>query len=214
MRGEKSRAEVAIRTVRPGWERTLEATIWTQGLTESLILVTAPQREKGTVFLRTGEEMYNYVPAIKKVVLLPAAMMQSWMGTDFSNDALVNTGSLVEDYDHAFLADRTINGTACKVIELTPKPESAVVWGKIELFLGAKDGLQRRAEFYDEEGYLISTLEASDIKTLGGRTLPTRIKMIPAEEEGMFTELIYRDLDFSPEFPPELFTKAYMKHVQ
>ena len=64
-----------------------------------MILITGPAREKGTVFLRNGEDVWHFVPGIKKIVALPAAaMVQSWMGTDFTNDALINAGSLVEDY--------------------------------------------------------------------------------------------------------------------
>ena len=106
-------AEVSIRTVRPRWERTMEAKIWNRGLDKTMILITGPAREKGTVFLRNGEDVWHFVPGIKKIVALPAAMVQSWMGTDFTNDALINAGSLVEDYTASLRGIVSVNGTNC-----------------------------------------------------------------------------------------------------
>lgn len=214
LRGSKSYAEVSIRTVRPNWERTMGAKMWSEGTDKSMILLTAPKREKGTVFLRNGEEVWNYVPAIKKLVLLPAAMVQNWMGTDFSNDALINTGSLVEDYDHKLLGTVDLDGTKCYELELTPKPEAPVVWGRIVAYISTGDFMQRKAEFYDEDNYLITTLTASEIKSYNGRKLPSKWTMVPAEEEDQFTEMTYLNWDFNPTFSADFFTKANMKVVE
>ncbi|HAP70952.1 MAG TPA: hypothetical protein DCQ41_00680, partial [Cryomorphaceae bacterium] len=35
-------AEVSIRTVRPKWERTMEAKIWNKGMDKTMILITGP----------------------------------------------------------------------------------------------------------------------------------------------------------------------------
>ena len=152
-------AEVSIRTVRPKWERTMEAKIWNQGMDRTMILITGPAREKGTVFLRNGDEVWHYVPGIKKIIALPAAMVQSWMGTDFTNDALINAGSLVEDYEHKLMGVVSLDGVMCYQIELVPKPEAAVVWGKVVTHISVKQTLQLRTEFFEED-YLITTLQA------------------------------------------------------
>jgi outer membrane lipoprotein-sorting protein len=214
MRGESSYAKVSIRTVRPNWERTMEARMWSKGIDKSLILITAPQREKGTVFLRSGDEVWNYVPAIKKLVMLPAAMVQSWMGTDFSNDALVNSGSFITDYNHRILGNSQVDGRPCYLIELTPKPETAVVWGKIITNITKTGYMQLKTEFYDEDDFLITTLESTDIRNFDGKEMPSRWIMTPAEEDGMFTEMIYKELDFNPNLSDQFFTKSNMKAVE
>lgn len=212
--GTRSAAEVSIRTVRPKWERTMEAKIWNEGMDKTMILITGPAREKGTVFLRNGDNVWHYVPGIKKVVALPAAMVQSWMGTDFTNDALINAGSLVEDYDHKLLGVVSIDGVPCYQIELVPKPEAAVVWGKVVTHISVKQTLQLRTEFFDEDNYLVTTLQASEIKNLGGQELPSKLTIIPADEEGFFTEMTYKKLDFNPTFSAGFFERSNMKLVQ
>jgi outer membrane lipoprotein-sorting protein len=212
--GSRSAAEVSIRTVRPRWERTMDAKIWNEGIDKTMILITGPAREKGTVFLRNGDEVWHYVPGIKKVVALPAAMVQSWMGTDFTNDALINAGSLVEDYTHKLKGIVSVDGTPCYQIELVPKPEAAVVWGKVITHISVKQTLQLRTEFYDEDDYLITTLKASEIKDIGGQALPSKLTIIPADEEGFYTEMTYKKLDFNPTFAPDFFERSNMKQVQ
>jgi len=212
--GSRSAAEVSIRTVRPRWERTMDAKIWNEGMDKTMILITGPAREKGTVFLRNGDEVWHYVPGIKKVVALPAAMVQSWMGTDFTNDALINAGSLVEDYTHKLKGIASVDGTPCYQIELVPKPEAAVVWGKVITHISVKQTLQLRTEFYDEDDYLITTLKASEIKDIGGQALPSKLTIIPADEEGFYTEMTYKKLDFNPTFAPDFFERSNMKQVQ
>lgn len=206
-------AEVSIRTVRPKWERTMEAKIWNQGMDRTMILITGPAREKGTVFLRNGDEVWHYVPGIKKIIALPAAMVQSWMGTDFTNDALINAGSLVEDYEHKLMGVVSLDGVMCYQIELVPKPEAAVVWGKVLTHISVKQTLQLRTEFFEED-YLITTLQASEIKNLGGQELPSKLTIIPAGEEGFYTEMTYKELDFNPTFPIGFFERRNMKLVQ
>ena len=207
-------AEVQIKTVRPKWERTMEAKIWNQGMDKTMILVTGPAREKGTVFLRNGEKVWHYVPGIKKIIALPAAMVQSWMGTDFTNDALINAGSLVEDYEHDLEGVVAVQNMPCYKIALVPKEESAVVWGKVITYISMKDGLQLKTEFYDEDEYLVTTLEAMETKVFGGQRVPSVLRITPADEEGFYTELVYLKLDFNPTFAPDFFERRNMKAVQ
>ena len=207
-------AEVSIRTVRPRWERTMEAKIWNQGLDKTMILITGPAREKGTVFLRNGEDVWHFVPGIKKIVALPAAMVQSWMGTDFTNDALINAGSLVEDYTPTLLGITSVNGTNCFKIALAPKADAAVVWGEVITFISVDEFLQLRTEFYDEDEFLITTLEATEIKSFEGKRLPSKLRITPADEEGNFTEMTYKALNFNPSFAEGFFERSNMKLVE
>jgi outer membrane lipoprotein-sorting protein len=164
MRGKTSQSEMTIQIIRPTWTREMKMKAWTKETRFAMILITSPAKEKGTVFLKDNKEVWNWVPSIERVVKLPPSMMsQSWMGTDFSNDDLVKESSVVEDYIHSFAGDTVLEGRACHKIKLIPKPDAAVVWGKIILWIDKKDYMQLRAEFYDEENMLINTMQSSEI---------------------------------------------------
>ena len=59
-------------------------------ITFSMIYIDYPAKEKGQVFLKRYNEMWNYMPDIEKMIKIPPSMMmQSWMGSDLTNDDLV-----------------------------------------------------------------------------------------------------------------------------
>jgi outer membrane lipoprotein-sorting protein len=180
-----------------------------------MILVTAPQKDKGVVFLKRKKEVWNWIPSIERNIKLPPSMMsQSWMGTDFTNDDFVKEASVVENYNHTLMGDTIIEERTCYKIQMLPKPSSAVVWGKVLMWIDKKDFLMLRVEYYDEDNKLINTMNCSDIKMLGGKLLPARMEMIPADKEGNKTVLIYNSLVFDTPIEESFFTTQNMPKAQ
>jgi outer membrane lipoprotein-sorting protein len=215
IRGNSSYAEFTIQIIRPNWTREMQAKVWSLGTKYSLILITAPAKEKGTVFLKRDKEIWNWVPSISRTIKLPPSMMsQSWMGSDFTNDDLVKESSMEKDYTHKLVGDSVVDGRDCYKIELTPKPDAAVVWGKIITFIDKKDFLQLRTEFYDEDGYLVNIMTGKDIKMLGGKLLPSKMEMIPVDKPGNKTVLIYQKLEFDIQISEDFFSVNNMKRVK
>jgi outer membrane lipoprotein-sorting protein len=214
-RGKTSEARMKIQVIRPGWKREMGLKTWSQGNDLALILVTSPARDRGIVYLKRSKEVWNWIPSIERNIKLPPSMMsQSWMGTDFTNDDLVKEASIVEDYTHVMAGEAEVDGYACYRVQLTPKPEAAVVWGKVLLWIEKKDLLMLHAEYYDESGKLVNTLHGSAVKMLGGRLLPSQLEMVPAGKPGNKTVMIYESLQFDKPVPGQLFSTSYMSRVQ
>ena len=214
-KGKTSHANMTIQIVRPNWSREMVMRTWTKGNDLALILVTSPVKDKGVVYLKRKKEVWNWIPTIERNIKLPPSMMsQSWMGTDFTNDDLVKEASIVEDYEQLILKDTAIDGRVCYMIQMLPKPQSSVVWGKVLLWIDKKDFIMMRAEYYDEGGTLVNTMHCSDIKMLGGRLLPARMEMVPAEKKGNKTVLIYNSLEFDKPTDDNFFTTQNMPRVQ
>ncbi len=214
-RGDATSANLTISIIRPSWSRDMDVKSWSKGSQYSLILITSPARDKGTVFLKREKEIWNWLPSIERNVKLPPSMMmQSWMGSDFTNDDLIKESSIVEDYEHALLGDSTIDGRSCWKIQLIPKPEAAVVWGKILTWVDKNEFFELRTEMYDEDEYLVNEVIFKDIKSLGGRNLPSIMEYIPAEKEGHKTVIQYHDVDYNASFGTNFFSLQNMKRVR
>ena len=214
LRGKSNYTEMEINTTRPTWSRKMVAKAWSMGTKYSMILITEPVRDKGSVFLKSDKEIWNYLPSVERNIKLPPSMMmQSWMGTDFNNDDLVQESSITRDYTHKFLADETLRGMLCYQIELTPKPDAAVVWGKIIIHISIDDFLQIKSQFYDEYDELVQIMEGFDVKVFDGRKLPSRLRMTPLDKEGHYTEMVYRKIDFDIEIDESFFTTQNMTRV-
>lgn len=214
MRGKTSQATIVVKTIRPGWTREMRLKTWMQGNEYSTILITSPARDKGIVFLKRKKEVWNWMPSIEKIIKLPPSMMsQSWMGTDFTNDDLVKESSPVTDYNHIFASDTTIDSRICFQIIMIPKPDAAVVWGKLVTCIDKEYLVQLHARFYDESNELINTMNAYEVKMMDGRLIPTRFEMIPANKKNQKTEMRYESVIYNRTIDASLFTTDKMRYI-
>ncbi len=214
-RGKTSQANVTIKIIRPSWSRELNMRMWAKGTDYSMILIQSPAKEKGTVFLKRGKEVWNWIPSIERSIKLPPSMMsQSWMGTDFTNDDLVKESSAVNDYTHSFSGNDTLLGRSCYVITMIPKPESAVVWGKVVIRIDKLDLMELGMDFYDEEGALTSIIRATEVGWLAGRMLPLTMEMTPTDKKGQKTIMSYSNLILDSPIEDSFFSTSNMKTIR
>ena len=141
-------------------------------------------------------------------------MMQSWMGSDFTNDDLIKESSIVKDYTHKIIGDSVIMGRATYKIEMIPLPDAPVVWGKIHVWICPKDYIELRTEMYDEYGYLVNKVLFKDIKNLGGRMLPSVMEYIPVDEEGHKTVIQYHSVAYDIGLNTDFFSIHNMQRVK
>ena len=212
---ESSQGEMDVIIQRPKWERTISVKSWSKGKDFSLSLITAPANEKGQTFLRRYNELWNWNPKISRMIKLPPSMMsQGWMGSDYTNDDILKESSVVNDYDHQIVGEEEYDGRLCYKIKMVAKEEAAVIWGHQVRWIDKKDFLFLKSELYDEDGYLVRTELGSQIKTMDGRLIPTRIELIPAEEEGQMTIIEMKEMKFNEPINESFFSQQNMKRVR
>lgn len=214
-RGDASYTEMSMETVRPRYTREITMKSWSLGDDFSLILVTAPARDEGTAFLKRKNEIWNYVPNIDRTVKMPPSMMsQSWMGSDFSNDDLVQGSSTIDDYNHRFMSKETIDGVETYKIELIPLPETPVVYDKSYYWISTGSYLPVRIENYDEFGDLVSTIHFREVKNMGGRNIPTVMEMIPHDRRGHKTIIRTHKADYNIQLNESFFTQQNLRNLR
>ncbi|MDF2152772.1 outer membrane lipoprotein-sorting protein [Vibrio sp. CAU 1672] len=215
MRGESSYSELTMAIIRPDWQRSMTMKSWTKGTDFSLVLVTAPAKDKGSASLKRDREMWNWVPNIERVIkIAPSMLSQSWMGSDFTNDDLINQSSIVVDYEHRMVGENAFEGDPVWVIEALAKPEAPVVWSKVTLWISQSTYLQRQIEFYDEFDDLINVMTTHDIQVLGGRKLATRMEMQPIDKPGNKTVLTTHQAQFDFDIGESFFSVEQMKQLR
>lgn len=215
MRGDSSYNQVTMNIIRPDWTRTMSMKTWTKGTNLSLVLITAPAKDKGNVSLKRNNEMWNWIPSIERIVkIAPSMLGQSWMGSDFTNDDLINQSSIVVDYNHQMVTTEVIDNDNSYVIDAFAKVDAPVVWSKIRLWISTDSYLQRKVEFYDDFDELVNTMQTFDIKELGGRKVATRMHMIPADKPNQKTEMITHQAQFDFEITENFFSQSQMKALR
>jgi len=211
MRGKTSVCTLDMTIHRPDWERTITIKAWTKGQNDSIFRIIAPPKDHGNGTLKKKREMWMYNPKVNRVIKIPPSMMsQAWMGSDFSNDDLSKTESLIKDYSHTIIGTETHEGKKVYVIKSTPKPGAPVVWGMQRLKI-REDHIFLAQEFYDEDFKLVKALTTLQIQMLGGKLFPRVWKMQKADVKDEYTMLEYKGLTFDQNLPDSLFTLSSLK---
>ena len=214
--GEKSSQGIMTMTiVRPTWDRTIQFKIWTLERDYSMTLITAPAKEKGQAFLKRKTEMWNWMPTISRMIKLPPSMMaDGWMGSDYTNDDILKESSIVVDFTHKVIGSEAIDGWECWKIEMYPNEDAAVVWGKIIKWISKDEYLMMKSEYYDEDEYLVKTEFGTDVKTMDGRKIMSRIEIIPADKDNQKTIVVIDDIKFNLPLKDSFFSQQNMKRLR
>jgi len=207
IKGKTSHAIVEMKVVTPDFERTLKMESWWVGNEKALIEILSPKREKGNRTLKIGNEIWMYLRSTETTIKIPPSMMlQSWMGSDYTYDDLVRESNLVRDYEITLLGSDTLKGELCWKLQLIPRPEAPVVWGKVLYWVLQKDYLPLQVQYFSEKGDLVRTMEFSEIRMTGGRKIPTRWIMRNETKPGHYTELKLIEVEFDIRIPDRIFT--------
>lgn len=215
MRAKSSYTELTMKIIKTNWTREMSMKVWALEPDYALIYITAPARDKGTVTLKRKNEVWNWLPSAQKIIKIPPSMMlQSWMGSDFTNDDLVRESSIIKDYTHKIIGEEKIEGFDCYKIQLTPKPEAGVVWSKIITWIAKDSYLQPLTEYYDEDNKAVKKFVGSDLKTIGGRKIFSHWEMIPVDKPGNKTVMDYTKIQFNIKIDESFFSEQNMKKVR
>jgi outer membrane lipoprotein-sorting protein len=220
MRGQTSELKATMHITTPRWSRSVTFRSWDDRRGDrSLTRILAPRKDKGTGFLRLGSTLWTYLPRVERTMRIPPSMMlQSWMGSDFTNDDVARESSLIDDYDAMLLSPRQVGGVEALGVRLEPHEDAPVVWGKIELWVTAADLTPLEYLYFDEphDGVheLVRTMRFSEIRTVQGRAMPHRWSIIPADKPGHSTEVVIDEIHFDLEFADGQFTVKRLKRVE
>jgi hypothetical protein len=207
--GESAAYTLRMRVTRPGKpERVVEMSGWKLGDERGLVRYTRPPKERGTAYLRTGDNTYLFLPAAEKVVRVGAK--QNFGGGDFSNADIFRL-SLIRDYEPTLVGEESAEGAACYKLELKAKDRS-VAYDRVVYWVRS-DGsfFPVRAEYYTISGKKLKWLTLAEVARLGGRERPSSLTMRSALEPGAMTELRFLAIDDAARIDERIFTPSALE---
>jgi outer membrane lipoprotein-sorting protein len=206
-RGTSSYGTFSMKVVTEHYTREMKMEAWSKGKDHSLLRILAPRKEKGMATLKAENNIWNYLPKVKRVIKLPSSMMGgSWMGSHFTNDDLVKESRMADDYTYEITFRGEREGLRLIDLTLVPRPDAAVVWGKVVATVTEEDWIPRRIDYYDEDLALTRYMTYTDVKDLGGRIMPARMEIRPTDKPGEYTEIVYERIEFDLDLDDDLFT--------
>jgi hypothetical protein len=158
--------------------------------------------------------MWTFNPKVNRVINLPPSMMsQAWMGSDFSNNDLAKTDSVIKDYTHAIEGIHMEGGKKIYLIVSTPKPGAPVIWGLQRLKI-REEGILLSQTFFDEEFQPVKKMTTHAIEMIDDRLFPRiwRMQKIEPDQQAAYTQLEYHKLRFEESLPAKIFTLSNLKN--
>jgi len=211
-RGLSSYSEVSMTIHRADWQRSMSMRSWTKGEKTSLVRVTKPKKDAGNGTLTKDNNMWTFAPKVNRIIKVPSSMMsQSWMGSDFSNKDISKSTDIIDQYEHKILQIKKQDGHRVYIIESIPHEDAAIVWGK-EVLRIRDDFVLLEQQFWDQDNILVKTMQAREIKKLGGRMVGSIIRMGKLASPDEWTEMSIQNIRFDESFPDSLFTLSSLRN--
>lgn len=210
-RGESSVVEMRMQVKTKRYERSMRMKAWAQGTERSLIRILEPAKDAGISTLKVEDNLWNYLPKVNRTMKVPSGMMgNAWMGSHVTNDDLVRENRLSEDFTWTFTSRPDAQGVGNYVLDLVPKPTTAVVWGRIVVEV-RPDKIPVQITYYDEKGAKVRTMAWSEVREMDGQLMPTVMTVTPEDKPGEFTRMTYIEVDFDADIPADTFTRQALQ---
>jgi outer membrane lipoprotein-sorting protein len=190
-------------------EKTFEG--FAQGEERGYVEFTSPARDKGTRFLKLGDEMWIYLPTVEKATKIAGHMLrQSMMGSDFSYDDMIENEKLLDLYEVELIGVDSVDARAAYKLQLTAKVDEVnyfyrTVWVDEEYFIPVK------TELYAKSGKLMKEFKVNGFQRIGDYNYPTKIIMENKLRKDTYTELYLENIMLDADVPDRVFTKAYLE---
>ncbi|MBI5210658.1 MAG: outer membrane lipoprotein-sorting protein [Elusimicrobia bacterium] len=202
-RGKTSHALSRMRIATEFWTRDLTMEMWGQGREKFLAVIRAPKKERDTATLKRDGEVWNFLPKIDRLMKIPSSLMgDSWMGSHLTNDDLVKEDKIEELFD---LSVVRVEGSTV-TIQADPKPDAAVVWGRIVYRIDRGRVLALDVVYFDEDLKKARTLSFDRVERVAGKWLPLRMVIQPVDKPMERTEILYESIEFDLPLDDGLFS--------
>ncbi len=191
--------------------RSMKSKSWMMGEEKSFTEYLAPAREKGTKMLKLEDQLWIYIPSTDRTIKISGHMMrQSVMGSDLSYEDMMEDPQLLNNYEANVIGEETLLDRDCWVLELTAKVED-IAYHKRKIWVDKERYVSLREDRFAKSGKLLKTFEASDVKRIQNRWMPTHMVFKDVLKGGKGTEFILESIEFNAVIPEHVFTKASLR---
>lgn len=173
-----------------GSVRTYKMRILKSGKDKLRVWFDEPASVRGQEMLRQGENLWVYMPNLKRAVRL--ASRESFQGGDFNNADVLRV-NYQADYTASLAATSELPDAW--QLELKARGSDAA-YEQIKLWLRKSDGQPVRGQYFTASGKMLREAELADVKTFaGGFARPSRFVMKNKLAEKRFSVMTVESMD-------------------
>lgn len=180
-------------------------TAYVKDLDHSMVAFTTPTSERGKSLLMLGDDLWIYLPNVKKPVRIP---LQQRLVGDIANGDITRL-NLAGDYNATIAGEENVNGVDSTVLNLVAKSEDKT-YNKIKYWVSKADGKPVKAEYFTVSGQSLKTCTFEDFRPEAGATRPMKMTFQDSVNKDKKSILVFTDM-VTKKLDDNMFTKDYMK---
>jgi outer membrane lipoprotein-sorting protein len=182
--------------------------VYVKDLDHSLVEYRSPPSEKGKSLLMIEEDLWIYLPKVKKPVRIP---LQQRLVGDVSNGDMARANFAV-DYGAALSGTETVNGIESYVLNLVAKSPKKT-YNKIRYWVSKADNRPVQAEYFTVSGQSLKTATFEDFRSEAGAVRPMRMVFRDSLNKNKKSILEFKSMT-KKTLNDSMFTKDYMKTLE
>lgn len=182
--------------------------VYVKDLDTTLVVYTQPTTERGKSLLMLGEDLWIYLPNIKKPVRIP---LQQRLSGEVSNGDIARL-NFAKDYNATLSGEANVNGVDCYVLDLVAKSENKT-YNKIKYWVSKADNRPIQAEFFTVSGQSLKTCVYEDFRESAGAVRPMRLTFQDSINKAKTSKLVFKEMT-KKTLSDNMFTKDYLKTLE
>src|SRR5574341_1578428 len=182
--------------------------VYAKDLDHVLVEFRSPASEKGKSLLALAEDLWIYLPKVKKPVRIP---FQRRLSGEISNGDVIRL-KFAYDYDATLIGHGKIKGKDTYVLDLKAKSPNKT-YNRIKYWVRKEDYMPVKAEYFTVSGKSLKTCIFRDHREAAGRIRPMRLIFRDSLNKHKKSILIFKSMT-EEKFSNRMFTKDYMKMLE
>ncbi|MCC7343967.1 MAG: outer membrane lipoprotein-sorting protein [Deltaproteobacteria bacterium] len=182
--------------------------VYVKDLDHSLVEFRVPASEKGKSLLMVEEDLWIYLPKVKKPVRIP---LQQRLVGDVSNGDMARA-NFSNDYTATLKGEEKVEGKDVYVLDLVAKSPKKT-YNKIRYWVSKSDNRPVQAEYFTVSGQSLKTVAFEDFRSEAGAVRPMRLVFRDTLNKNKKSVLEFKSM-LKKELAENMFTKDYMKTLE
>ncbi len=188
-------------------KRILKKDMWAvaSGKNSAFVEFTNPE-DRGTRYLKINKDLWMYFPSEQQTVKISGHLLkEGMMGSDVSYEDALESDSLADKYSITVLANETVEGRICYVLDLNAKIKE-VPYDRQKLWVDGERFITVKKEMYAKSGKLLKESKTLEVKQFGARWFATEVFMEDKLKKGGGTRFKMTDIEFGVKLPADQFS--------
>lgn len=182
--------------------------VYVKDLDHSLVEFRVPASEKGKSLLMVEEDLWIYLPKVKKPVRIP---LQQRLVGDVSNGDMARA-NFSNDYTATLGSEEKVEGKDVYVLDLVAKSPKKT-YNKIRYWVAKADNRPVQAEYFTVSGQSLKTVVFEDFRSEAGAVRPMRMVFRDTLNKNKKSVLEFKGM-VKKTLAENMFTKDYMKTLE